>query len=782
MNPNFRNAICLCMAVILASVLPVMAQDALLTFEDPFEVSSVKTDNTSVSRVDVDGKAALEFVTEKAKYPGVTLRPASGKWDAGDAIGIAVELKNKSANRVDVHGRVDNPGPWKTSAHNSNRKALGPGKSGVLKVYFAKNYGQDAKLAVDGTNIKQLLIFVAGAKGGEAVQILSVKTIPASEATSTASTSSSASEAQSDAYRPGIEGFLFDFDKHYEDALLSAEGTDYQLVDGKDGKALKLNIPANKSYPGLRFNAHKGAWDLSDFGGIRADVTNNGEKAIRVFLRVDNKSKKKDPWNTSHVSIKPGETKEVATMFGKNGTAPGFPLNSKRVIACLIFTDKQKQDTSITIDNVRGFGSPAPKTADVVALSGEMIDFADFEPSSRTKGSGASATVSGGKLQVSFDGSQKWPGLGIMPRGKAWDLANFASVQADFTNTGDSKMTFGLRVDNPGANGREHCNSENITLNPGQTKTITVTFGKSWGNKGFDIDTSNITQLLIVGPSKQASVAVANIKANVKKYAEIPDWLGKRPPVEGDWKMTLDEDFNESTLNKNLWNTRMRYDGPLKGELQVYSEKNLSIKDGNLVFLCEKKHGHQYDDPKLPTRDYTTAVIQSYDKFTQKYGYFESRFKAPTARGLWPAFWLMPDRGPEAGNIWQRGDTKGQGMEIDIYEYLCEWGPGRYNVAAHWDGYGADHKSWGTSHLYHLPTEDGYHTFGCLWEPGRLVFYVDGKQMAEFKNERVGSTPMFMILNVQTGRWATKNIDDSALPDKWLVDYVRVWQLKDRIK
>ena len=122
MNPNFRNAICLCMAVILASVLPVMAQDALLTFEDPFEVSSVKTDNTSVSRVDVDGKAALEFVTEKAKYPGVTLRPASGKWDAGDAIGIAVELKNKSANRVDVHGRVDNPGPWKTSAHQKRNK------------------------------------------------------------------------------------------------------------------------------------------------------------------------------------------------------------------------------------------------------------------------------------------------------------------------------------------------------------------------------------------------------------------------------------------------------------------------------------------------------------------------------------------------------------------------------------------------------------------------------------------------------------------------------------
>jgi beta-glucanase (GH16 family) len=767
------------MAILFAISLPVFAQDALFTFDDPFEVSSVKTDHSSVTREIVDGKSVLEFTTEQAKYPGVTLRPSDGKWDAGDAVGLAIELKNKSDMRADVHGRVDNPGPWQTSAHNSNRTGLAPGKTGVLKVYFAKNYGQDAKKPVDGKNISQILLFVANAKGGETIQIISVKTF--AESASTASAGDSSSSDAGEAYRPGIEGFLFDFDKNNETSLLAPEGTDYELVDGKDGKALKLNIPANKGYPGLRFNAHKGAWDLTDFGGIRADVTNNGDKAIRVFLRLDNKSKKKDPWNTSHVSIKPGQTMEVATMFGKNGTAPGYPLDAKRVVCALIFTDRQKADTSITIDNVRAFGSPAPKTADVVALSGEMIDFSDFDASARTKGNGASATVSGGKLQVNFDGSQKWPGLGIMPRGKAWDLSNFASVQAEFTNTGDSKMSFGLRVDNPGANGREHCNSENVSLDPGQTKTVTVTFGKSWGNKGFDIDSSNVVQLLIVGPSKAASVAVTNVKANVKKFAQIPDWLGKRPPVEGNWVVTLDEDFNTPTLNKELWNTRMRYDGPLKGELQVYSEKNLSIKDGNLVFLCEKKTGHQYDDPNLPTRDYTTAVIQSYDKFTQKYGYFESRFKAPTARGLWPAFWLMPDRGPEAGDIWKRGDTKGQGMEIDIYEYLCEWGPGRYNVAAHWDGYGADHKSWGTSHLYHLPTEDGYHTLGCLWEPGRLVFYIDGKQMAEFKNDRVGSTPMFMILNVQTGRWATKDIDDSALPDKWLVDYVRVWQLKDRI-
>ena len=757
------------------------ANESLLRFDDSFDMDLIKTNHASVVLKATDDQNVLQLTTGHGKRPGMTLRPAGGVWDVKDAAGLAIELKNSSSQRANIHARVDNPGPWKTSAHNSNRLVLQPGKSGILEIEFDKNYGQQAKQVVDGHNISQVLIFIPNANEGQTIEVKSIKTITSPTASKASKATQTESKVQSlNAYRPGIEGILFDFDEHSDVSLLKTERTEYSIVSGKDGKALKLDIPAGTNYPGIRFKAHKGAWDLTDFGGIRADITNNGDKSIRVSLRLDNKSNKKNPWNTSYVHIKPGMTVELQTYFGKNGMAPGFPLDAKRVVGALIFTTKQRQSASITIDNVCAFGSPAPKATDSIALSGEMELFDDFD-TSRIKCHGGKVTLKDSQLYIDFDGTQNWPSMSLLPKGKAWDLSNFNSVQLDMTNTGDTKAVFGLRVDNPGANGKEHCNSENVTLNPGQTQTVTVTFGKSWGKKGFDIDSANVTNIMIVGPKTKASLCVDNLKANAKKYAVLPNWLGKRPPVEGEWIVTLDEDFNESSLNTQIWNTRMRYDGPLKGELQVYSEKNLSIKDGNLEFLCEKKHGHQYDDPTLPTRDYTTAVIQSFDKFTQKYGYFESRFKAPTARGLWPAFWLMPDRGPDAGNIWKRGSTNDDGMEIDIYEYLCEWGPGRYNVAVHWDGYGEKHQSWGTSHLYHLPTEDGYHTFGCLWEPGRLVFYVDGKLMAEFKSERVGSTPMHMILNVQTGRWSTKDIDDSALPDKWLVDYIRVWQSKERM-
>lgn len=767
--------------LVALTALSAHAQEALVSFGESFDMEQVKMDHSEVTKENVDGKDVLVITAEKAKYPGLTLENRRNPWNAADAVGLAFDLTNTSSRSFGVHARLDNPGPWGKVASNSNQLWLGKGKTKQLKVYFDKNYGHPAKRTIDGSKISKMLLFIPNAKGGETLQVNAIYPITSS-ASSSSSTASSSSTG--DAFRPGIEGVLCDFDKTFNEDLLKTEGTDYSLVAGKDGKALKLEIPAKRSYPGIRFNAPKGAWNLADFGGVKVDVTNNGNKKLRACLRVDNKGNyKKEPWNTSYTNIKPGQTKELIVTFGKNNGGPGFPLNSERVIGILFFTMKQKVATSITLDNLRGFGSPAPKTALVIPITGEMEKFEQgFDISSRTKSQGCNAKHEKGQIQIEFDGSTKWPAFSIMPAGKAWNLENFESVQLEMTNTGTAKASFGVRVDNPGADGRKNCNAENVTLNPKQTKTIKVTFGKSWGNKAFDLDAKNVVNIMIIGPSKKASVTIDNLKANRKQWAELPAWLGQKPPVKGNWVQTLNEDFTESALNKNVWDTRMCYDGPLKGELQVYSEKNLTVEDGNLVFLCEKKKGHQYDDPKLPTREYTTAIIQSYDKFSQKYGYFESRFKAPTARGLWPAFWLMPDRGEKGGNKWERRATKGKGMEIDIYEYLCEWGPGRYNVAAHWDGYGDDHKSWGTSQLHHLPTEDGYHTFGLLWEPGRFVFYCDGKQMAEYKNARIASVPMYMILNVQTGRWATKNIDDSALPDKWLVDYVRVWQSKERIK
>jgi beta-glucanase (GH16 family) len=244
----------------------------------------------------------------------------------------------------------------------------------------------------------------------------------------------------------------------------------------------------------------------------------------------------------------------------------------------------------------------------------------------------------------------------------------------------------------------------------------------------------------------------------------------------------LNENFDGKTINDKLWSDKTWWSGLLNGQTQRYSKDNLILENGILKIKTEKRTGPQYDDPKLPSRDYTTGHLVTYDKWSQAYGYFEARVKLPTARGLWPAFWLMPDRGLAAGTEgWKRENTKDGGMEMDILEHLTEWGPGRTNVAVHWDGYDTDHKQWGTTNIYYGPTQDGWHTWGLLWEPGKLTWFIDGIKKAEFANDRVGTIPAYLILNVQMGSWATKDVDVAALPDYMQVDWVRAWQLKSRL-
>jgi beta-glucanase (GH16 family) len=139
---------------------------------------------------------------------------------------------------------------------------------------------------------------------------------------------------------------------------------------------------------------------------------------------------------------------------------------------------------------------------------------------------------------------------------------------------------------------------------------------------------------------------------------------------------------------------------------------------------------------------------------------------------------MMPDRGGSSPQ-WQRSDTKNGGMEFDIMEHLTRWGANRFNIAMHWDGYGKEHKSIGSTSIYYTPDKDGFVTSGLLWTPGELVFYCQGQEIGRWKNERVMNVPGHIMFTLPAGGWDNDWLDDAKLPDEFLIDYVRVWQRAD---
>ena len=74
---------------------------------------------------------------------------------------------------------------------------------------------------------------------------------------------------------------------------------------------------------------------------------------------------------------------------------------------------------------------------------------------------------------------------------------------------------------------------------------------------------------------------------------------------------------------------------------------------------------------------------------------------------------------------------------------------------------------------------EGFHTYSLLWTPTEYVFYMDGKETWSTKAGGVCQVPLYIKLSDEVGDWAG-DIKKVQLPDEFLVDYVRVFDLEEK--
>ncbi|MBM3499835.1 MAG: glycoside hydrolase family 16 protein [Armatimonadetes bacterium] len=231
-----------------------------------------------------------------------------------------------------------------------------------------------------------------------------------------------------------------------------------------------------------------------------------------------------------------------------------------------------------------------------------------------------------------------------------------------------------------------------------------------------------------------------------------PDTLPDLP--EGrTWKLAFNDEFDGTALDDSKWQIpeeHVRRDG-------WWSPKAIRLDgQGNLV-ISALKDGDRYLDGCVRTRG----------KFEHAFGYYVARVKLQQQPGHWSAFWLYNDC------VGKLGDEGRDGTEIDIYEK--PWLDDRVQHALHWDGYGPEHQSEGQ--VAQVPgVMDGYHTFSLWWKPDEYVFYVDGNETWRTNAGGVCQVPLYLKLSDEIGPWAG-DIADAQLPDAFLVDYVRVYDV-----
>jgi beta-glucanase (GH16 family) len=570
------------------------------------------------------------------------------------------------------------------------------------------------------------------------------------------------------------------------------------VARSQDNGAAGLNVTVASgpsAYPGLNIKPEAGVWDLSKYGRVEARITNTSDQLLSINLRVDNAGDwKNSPWNTEALRLKAGESGVVKTIFGyTNGFKAGYPLKSEAVANILLFTGKTDIARSFRIDSLiaTGVTGEAPPTVPAAIRIKPANGFlfggdTSIDLKTQISAKGAQVSLAEGEspaLKVVFPAVKGEQTFALKPAQGRWDLRDYLEVRVKLKNDGQNPLTPRVRVDSNGGSSKWF--STTAPLAAGAEAEIVVPFDN---NEVVDLENEEtrkrVSSNTVSGvkfdteaADNERVISVQSIRAVLPPAPVLPAWVGNKPPVDGDWTQTLNENFDGTTVNSTLWNI---YTSNFWDKRTHTSKDDTIIKDGVAILRVEKKRGFDWDDPTRKETDYAMGFLDTYGKWTQRYGYFEARMKLPTAPGLWPAFWMMPDRGEAAGpEQWKRADTKNGGMEFDVMEHLTGWGKNRYNVANHWNGYGKDHKASGSQNIYVQPDKDGFITSGVLWTPGSLVYYGNGKELVRWENERISNVPANLILYMVTGGWDNLPLDDAQLPADFVIDYVRAWQRKD---
>jgi beta-glucanase (GH16 family) len=529
-------------------------------------------------------------------------------------------------------------------------------------------------------------------------------------------------------------------------------------------KGLEVHFPPHQpgdyDHPGFTIVPKEGkAWDLSAYGHMETKVMNTGAKVLPIVMQVEDGSGGLN--NLESIDIKPGETKVLKVVFGyQYQYEADSPINLKNITNILIFCWGGPDQHDFVVEELKAAGSPGEKP--------------EVDPAKVRYRPQGGVVLSNGTDKV----SNLKPPIGM------WDLSQGNELRVRLRNKGKSAVTPMLEL--MPTQGDRPFTWQGQQLIAAGTEAET-TFSFLTAETGFNSD--SVHDISITAASQTADIIVESIVLDTASE-DVAASLGGKPPVDGDWTPTFDEEFSGPALDYKKWNIYGAESLPFNyfwdrnhnpRHIVHFSKDNLLLADGKAILRLDKKVGRLNDDPNGAESDYASTLLTTYGKWTQRYGYFEARLKLPAGLGgLWSSFSLVPDRGksvqPKASRISLGklpADAGVGGTEFDVMDNYSVQGPDRLNATV------LVNKSLGTASPYIKPDRDGFITVGLLWLPGQATVYYNGKQALHLDSPRIGDVQASIKFDLLLGGANKLRDEGLTFPDDLIVDYVRVWQRKD---
>jgi hypothetical protein len=209
-------------------------------------------------------------------------------------------------------------------------------------------------------------------------------------------------------------------------------------------------------------------------------------------------------------------------------------------------------------------------------------------------------------------------------------------------------------------------------------------------------------------------------------------------------------------------------------ELQAYTARpeNASLDGAGALAISARRETFTGSDGL--TRDYTSARVKTYKKFSFTYGEMAARIRVPAGAGVWPAFWAVGERVASIG--WPESG------EIDVFEVL---GSDPTKVAGSVHGPARLGRPYNLTRKVRLfaSAAAAFHVYSAFWVPGAIQMRLDGMRYATFTPEDLGPSrewvfdqPFHLLLNVAVGGKGAGPAPDATtpFPATMLVDWVRV--------
>ena len=239
---------------------------------------------------------------------------------------------------------------------------------------------------------------------------------------------------------------------------------------------------------------------------------------------------------------------------------------------------------------------------------------------------------------------------------------------------------------------------------------------------------------------------------------------GSFTAAASDWKLTLDENFDGTELNPNIWNIET---GKRRDSLN--SIDSVDIKDGKLVITT-------FTDEKGVTH---CGFVTTRKKFFVTQGKTVARCRFVVQPGTQVCFWAQT---PTFGKSGDPAKSAEDGVEIDIMETTGLM-MGTYQYALHWGSYVKPKMIKSSNHKFPDTVGNEWHDYGVEWDDTGYRLTFDGKVVATDTKCPGSKAPEFLLFTSESTikSWNGQRPANGYGPkekstNKFEVDWVKVWE------